>query len=186
MNDRVLQQAARVLADQPDPPRTIPFAAVVKTQVAALAMVPATLAILGGIVAFAFLTAADRARTLFLTPRFLILVLLIVVAILTATLISALKIAAALRHGLLMTGDVYTVGRTRGGWAGSLRIQIDGRTVEKGFTWSHSEPEYGDQFRVLIVDPGKDWVALTLGPAASPSPSPPHGEGNTGAGEIDV
>ena len=173
-----MRLAARVLTDQPDPPRSVPFAAVVKTQVTPLALVPATLAISGVIVAFGFLSAPDRARTLFESPRFAILVLLIVVAILTATLISALKIADALRHGLLMTGDVYTVGRTRGGWAGSLRLQIDGRTVEKGFTWSHAEPEYGDQFQVLIVDPGKDWVALTLGPAASPTPTPPHGEGN--------
>jgi len=186
MKDRVSRLAARVLADQPNPPRAVPFAAVLKTQIAPLALVPATLAALGVIVAFGFLSAPDRARTLFLTPRFLILVLLIVVAILTVTLISTLKVAHALRNGLLMTGDVYTVGRIRGQWAGSLRLQMHGRTVEKGFTWSHGEPEYGDQFRVLVVDPGKDWVALTLGPDASPSPTPPLGEGNTGEGETDV
>jgi len=109
----------------------------------------------------------NRARLL-LSPRFAVVVPLVIVAALAGMLISAQKVANTLRNGVLATGEVFTVGPIRGGCAGSLKLQIDGHLVEKGFTWRLSEPEYGDQFRVLIVDPSKDSVALTVGPVPVP------------------
>jgi hypothetical protein len=82
----------------------------------------------------------------------------------------AFKILAALRNGILMTGQVHVVGSpSRYGQSGSVRVQIGGHLVEKLFSWSGSPLEYEDWVQVLVdPDPGNQWVALMLGPDPRP------------------
>src|ERR1700736_1205626 len=131
MKDSAIRFAARVVAKQPNPPRQVFFSDVLKTRVRVLLMVPywAGVTVLLGLFGIVLGSRGSQFYRFFLAMGIFLFGLLVWLSF--GALLDALRTVAALRTGLLMTGQVQAVGApSRLGQSGAVSVQIDGRPVE--------------------------------------------------------
>jgi hypothetical protein len=171
MKDSAIRFAARVVAKQPNPPRQVFFIDVLKTRVRVLLVVPylAAMTVLLGLLGIVLGSRGSQLYRFFLVIGIFLLGMLVWLSL--GALVDALRMAAALRTGLLMTGQVQAVGApSRLGQSGAVSVQIGGHRVEKLFHWKGDELEYHDWVQ-LLVDPNlrRQSVALMIGPIPTPA-----------------
>ena len=151
--DRLQETAARILTEQPAPPRTVSMVALFRaaaTPVFAIAAVPL-------LVLMPFVGPLARVDML------LILVLAALLAGLRSFLM-AFRIRGPLVHGVMVQAMVLTVeAASRGALRGRLRVDHLGRRFETDFAWGRpGKVRPGDRIQVVIAA-DQDRVLWCLG-----------------------